>query len=205
MQERHGRYDGPVRLLYPPRLPDTVENRLYEAVAALTETARLKEHAERLAGLLESAKPRAAGFYIALAGALRRMGQGAQAEGHYRRAMELDGTNAAPRLALAELLIVRGANRDAARILEAAAAQDDPALLNALAVARTGLGDYSRALAVLHRAAELDPALPVTWLNMGVAFQATGQREQAAEAWRKALRLDPDLTRAADLLRQYSR
>ncbi|MFN0102507.1 MAG: tetratricopeptide repeat protein [Bryobacteraceae bacterium] len=204
MRERHGRYDGPVRPLYPARLPDTAENRLYQAVAALTETARLKEHTDRLAGLLDSGKPRVAGFYIALADALRRMGQGAKAEGHYRRAMEFDAANIAPRLALAELLIARGDNRDAARVLETAA-EADPAVLNALAVARTGLGDYTGALAALRRAAELDPALPMTWLNMGVTFHAAGQHERAVEAWRTALRLDPDLTRAAELLRRYSR
>ena len=130
------------------------------------------------------------------------MGQGLRAEGFYRRGMELDAGNTAARLALAELLIGRGRSGEAAEILKGA---NDAALLNALAVARTGLGDYAGALAALRRAAELDPALAMTWLNMGVALQATGDSGGAAEAWRRALRLDPDLSRAAELLRQYSR
>jgi len=204
LQERHGRYEGPVKLLYPPSLADTAENRLYQAVAALADTAKAKENANHLAELLEKTKPKVAGFYIALADALRRLGQGPRAEAVYRQALALDTAKLQPRLALAELLIARGANREAIQILEAAA-PEDPALLNAVALARTGLADYNGALTALRRAAVLDPLLPLTWLNMGVALQATGQREPAAAAWRNALRLDPALTRAAELLRQYSR
>lgn len=202
--ERHGRYDGPVKLLYPFSLSETPENALYQAVASLADTANWKANTDRLAALLEKTKPKSAGFYVALAETLRRMGQGVGAEPHYRRAIALDPAGLPPRLALAELLMARNDNRGALQLLREARTQDDATLLNAIALARTGVADYSGALAALRRAAELEPLLPITWLNMGVALAANGQREPAINAWQQALRLDPALTRAADLLRQYT-
>lgn len=191
LAERHGRYQGPVRLLYPRSLPDTLDSRLYQAVAALGDSARLKGNAAELERLLALAKPRLAGFDLALADAFRRLRQPAKAERHYRRGVELDPANLTARIGLAELLIMRGANGEAAKLLEAA--PQDPAVLNTLAVARTGLGDYSGALAALEKATLLDPGLAMTWFNKSVALRALGRTGQAVEAQRTAIRLDPDL------------
>jgi tetratricopeptide (TPR) repeat protein len=151
---------------------------------------------------VDRAKPSEAGFYIALADAFRRLDDGPAAARHYRRALERDAANSTARLALAELLIARGANTEAVKILEAAGPSADPPVLNALAIARTGLGDYPAALAALNRALEVDSLLALTWLNKGIVLAATGQAEQAAAAWRQALQLDPDLARARELLQR---
>ncbi len=191
--ERHGRYDGPVRLLYPPRLPDTAESRLYEATAALTDSVRLAVNAAALERLIETAKPRVAGFDLALGAALQSLGRTAGAERHYRRAVTLEPGNAAARLKLAELSIARGLNREAVKLVEDL--PPDSAALNTLAIALTGLGRYEAALQALDQAAALDPPLAITWLNKSVALRALGRLEESAAARRNAIRLDPDLGR----------
>ena len=46
---------------------------------------------------------------------------------------------------------------------------------------------------------QLKPEEPLTWLNAGVAWQAMGQKNRAEAAYREAIRLQPEFTRA----RQY--
>jgi len=70
---------------------------------------------------------------------------------------------------------------------------------NTLAVVYGGRNRFPGALRLLEEALQLKPDEPLTWLNVGVAWQATGQKNRAEAAYREAIRLQPEFTRA----RQY--
>ena len=55
---------------------------------------------------------------------------------------------------------------------------------------------------LLDSAMQINPDEPLTWLNLGVARQALGQKSGAEAAYREAIRLQPDFTRARQYLDQ---
>ena len=59
----------------------------------------------------------------------------------------------------------------------------------------------SDAARLLEEALQLNPDEPLTWLNAGVAWQAMGQRNRAEAAYREAIRLQPEFTRARQYLK----
>lgn len=87
----------------------------------------------------------------------------------------------------------------AGRIAEAEAAYravlgeapDTPEALNFLAMCALSRGERDQALRQLQRAAELEPAQPEIWKNIGIAQLASDRPQQALDAFDHALALDP--------------
>ena len=104
-------------------------------------------------------------------------------------------------VAAGELLIETGRAPEAMRLLESALREGsrDVAIRNTLAVLYGARNRFPDALRLLEDALQLNPDEPLTWLNAGVAWQATGQKNRAEAAYREAIRLQPEFIRA----RQY--
>jgi tetratricopeptide (TPR) repeat protein len=202
--ERHGRYEGPVRLYYPPRLAGTPLDRVYLALAALTDKARPAESAANLEAAIREARPHHQDFYVRLADAFRRTGMRDKAIAYYREALRRKPTKIAAVTALAELYLQQSDTNNAIQVLERAGSRSssDPALLNGLAVAYARVSRFKEAESLLRRALDIDEDLPLTWLNLGVSVQAQGRNSEAAIAYRQALRLQPDLALARIYLTQ---
>jgi Flp pilus assembly protein TadD len=81
----------------------------------------------------------------------------------------------------------------------------DPALLNGLAVAYGRVSRFKEAESLLRRAAAVDEELPLTWLNLGVSLQAQGHNADAAAAYGRALKLQPDFALARTYLGQIAK
>jgi superkiller protein 3 len=70
-----------------------------------------------------------------------------------------------------------------------------------LGLALLRLERYDEAAAELRRAVEGREASADVWRLLGMAFEGQGRRADAIGAYRRALRLAPDLASAADRLR----
>src|SRR3954451_7459384 len=79
LAERHDRQTGPVRPLYPARLPDTPEFRLYAAIAAARSSANARADIPKLEAAIAGARPSAPEPYIALGDARRSVGDAKRA------------------------------------------------------------------------------------------------------------------------------
>ncbi|MBI2684725.1 MAG: tetratricopeptide repeat protein [Acidobacteria bacterium] len=181
--ERHDRMTGPVRLLYPPQLPDTPAARLSLAMA------------QRDIQSLEAAKPSNSEVWIVLAEAYKQAGRATDAIRAYR--------NGGALVAAAELMMARGESVAAIQLLEPA--PNDAKVLNALAILYVDQNRSADALKLMYRAIELEPDDPASWLNLGVCREATGDRTGAAAAYQMSLRLQPDLARARQFLQRVTR
>src|SRR5262249_42876672 len=139
--------------------------------------------------------------YFALGEAYRKAGRAEEAIRAYRQARRLAPDDARAPVAASELLLTRGEADAAIRLLEPALARmpDDSGALNSLAVLYARKQRFDDALSLLSKAVRISPDYPLSWLNLGVALEAKGDRQGAEAAYRQALLLQPDFTRA----RQY--
>src|SRR5262249_56693647 len=96
IEERHDRLSGPVKLLYPARIPDSA---LYLAMA--------EGNAPAIERLLAAAPPTHAEPYFALGESLRKAGRLDDAIRAYRRATQLAPDEARSYVAISELLLSR--------------------------------------------------------------------------------------------------
>jgi Flp pilus assembly protein TadD len=201
--ERHGRYSGPVKLLYPARLTDPLAG-VYLAMGALTDKSRLREAVRNLEREISTTRPKQARFYVHLANAFRQLAEPGKAKEYYGEALRRNPEEVEAVSALAEILLADGDATGAIRILERAGAKSsaDPTLLNGLAVAYGRTSRFEEAERLLRNALKEDEDLPLTWLNLGVCLQARNRNAEAAEAYRQALRLQPDFQRARQYLNQ---
>jgi tetratricopeptide (TPR) repeat protein len=199
--ERHDRQTGPVRLLYPARLEDTAENRLYLAIASSRSSANPRTEIPKLEAAIAATTPSAAEPYIALGDARRSAGDAKGAAAAYRQAIERGSREGRVYVAAGELLMQIAQNVEAMTLLESALRDGsrDVAIRNTLAVLYGARGRFSDALRLLEEALKLNPDEPLTWLNAGVAWQAVGQKNRAEAAYLEAIRLQPEFIRA----RQY--
>jgi tetratricopeptide (TPR) repeat protein len=201
LAERHDRQTGPVRLLYPVRLDDTAENRLYMAISGSRSSDNPRAEIPKLEAAIAAANPAAPEPYLALADARRSAGDAAGAVKAYRQALDLGSREDRAYAAAGELLIQIGKSAEAMTLLESAMREGsrDVGIRNTLAVLYGSRNRFPDALRLLEEALKLNPDEPLTWLNLGVASQALGQKNRAEAAYREAIRLQPEFTRA----RQY--
>jgi len=201
--ERHNRLTGPVRPLYPSHLSDTPEDRLYLAIAAARSSANPRGDIPRLEAAIAAVKPSAPEPYIELGEARRAAGDARSALEAYRHALDLGGREGRLYVAAGELLIETGRATEAERLLESALRDGsrDVAIRNTLAVLYSARNRFADAARLLEEALQLNPDEPLTWLNAGVAWQAMGQKNRAEAAYREAIRLQPEFTRARQYLK----
>ena len=169
--------------------------------AALAAMARAQVRMEDAPGALATAdKAVAAGSGSAIAQiargeALIAMGKSAEAETALRQAIQIDPKSALAysRLARAQLALAKPA--DAVASAKKATELDDKfgegfAILGVAMVAENPKA-WSDAIAQAQQGAFLDPDNPIVQGAVGKIFEANGQFEQAAGAYRKALAADP--------------
>ena len=169
--------------------------------AALAAMARAQVRMEDAPGALATAdKAVAAGAGSAMAQvargeALIAMGKNAEAEAALRQAIQIDPKSALAysRLARAQLALAKPA--DAVASAKKATELDDKfgegfAMLGRRDVAENPKS-WSDAIAQAQQGAFLDPDNPIVQGAVGKIFEANGQLEQAAGAYRKALTADP--------------
>ena len=169
--------------------------------AALAAMARAQVRTEDAPGALATAdKAVAAGSGSAIAQiargeALIAMGKNAEAEAALRQAIQIDPKSALAysRLARAQLALAQPA--DAVASAKKATELDDKfgegfAILGVAIVAENPKS-WSDAIAQAQQGAFLDPDNPIVQGAVGKIFEANGQLEQAAGAYRKALAADP--------------
>jgi tetratricopeptide (TPR) repeat protein len=201
LAERHDRQMGPVRLLYPARLEDTADNRLYLAIASSRTSANPRAEVARLEAAIAAATPSAPEPYIALGDARRSAGDAKGAVQAYRQALDRGTRDGRVYVAAGELLIQTGQASEAMSLLESALRDGsrDVAIRNTLAVLYSTRDRFPDARRLLEEALKLNPDEPLSWLNAGVAWQALGEKNRAEAAYREAIRLQPEFTR----VRQY--
>jgi tetratricopeptide (TPR) repeat protein len=179
-----------------------------EAVAASPTTNALAALARALVrtedgpgGLAAADKAVAAGAsnamaHVARGEALTALGRNAEAEQALKRAVELD-----PKSALAYSRLARAQASLSGRVPDALASArratevDDKFGEGFAILGLTVLADnpksWSDAIAQAQQGAFLDPANPLVQVAVGKIFEANGQLDQAAGAYRKALQTDP--------------
>ncbi len=151
-------------------------------------------------GLVAADKAVAAGASSAMAHlargeALMALGRNAEAEQALKRAVELD-----PKSALAQSRLARAQVAQNGRVADAIASArratelDDKlgegfAILG-VAILADNPKNWSDAIAQAQQGAFLDPGSPLVQTGVGKIFEANGQLEQAAGAYRKALQTD---------------
>lgn len=114
------------------------------------------------------------------------------------KAVELNPTEVAPRLALIELQL---RNKDSKAALAAAqnalaAIPDKPELLDALGRTQQISGDSNQALATYSKLAAIQPASPTASMRMAEIQLANKNKDEALKSLRRALEIKPDLLEA---------
>ena len=192
--ERHGAdekpYQGPVALYYPPVLPDSAENQLIQSIAQVTARSNLSVGLPQLKAALDKYPVRDGGPYFELAKASPDL----LAIPLYEAAIERtpDYWPALHRLGMA-LSRVGQTERAVEFLKRAGALATEGTVLNDLAMLYRQQGRTTEALATLKAAAALDPGLPHVYNNLGGVLLDSGDIKGAEEAFREAVRVQPDL------------
>lgn len=194
---------GEVVVLYPPDLADTPENRLYLAAAQVKEFSNLKGGIPLLENLIAKASPQQGEFYLDLGEAYWRVGRLDDAIREYRHAIARRPGLTKAYVGLGESLMRKGDAASAVKLLEPVGSKD-AGILNTLAVAYGQLGQLDRALELLKMAVAVDPENPPSWVNLGVAREHAGDRSGAIDAYREAIRLQPDFEEAVNRLKKLN-
>ncbi|WP_031498230.1 tetratricopeptide repeat protein [Bryobacter aggregatus] len=178
--ETHGRMTGAVRPLYPRLLADSAEIRLYRAMAE-GDAASM----ERALGELHSTDARA---YFELGEAWKKQGRLVEALAAYRKSADARAVVAA-----VEILLRQSRLEEASGLLEPAVRQwpKDAKLWSSLAVIAVGRGQFAVGLQHARQALALDEEDHLAWWNFGVCLEATGDKAQAQEAYRRSTELRP--------------
>jgi tetratricopeptide (TPR) repeat protein len=201
LAEPHGAkehsYKGEVIPYYPRQLENASDAELYNAVAQVTAKANLQLGAQRLQAAVDRHQPREAGFYFELAKAYSEMNLTQQALAMYQKALERQ-PDYWPALHRLGLEFSRSGNPQRALELIGRAAElsTDGTVLNDLALVYRRLGRPAEAVAVLQRAVARDDSLPHVYNNLGGMLMDSGDVSGAEQAFRAAIRVQPDLQAA---------
>jgi tetratricopeptide (TPR) repeat protein len=193
-----GSYRGEVVLYYPPTLPPTSDNELYQALAQVQHGSNLQTGITRFEHAIVRHKPERADFYYELARAYAKASNFDATIRWSEAALERDGNFAPALRELAAAATTTGRLREAAQALEKLVALqpldgDGFADLGNVYLQQDRVDEARQALA---RALALDPAIPRANNTMGLTALKTGAMEVAETHFRAAIRSQPDLAEA---------
>jgi len=125
----------------------------------------------------------------------------ARAEETTREAIALEPTRAINHILMGELLLNQGRNDEAeAELLQAKEMSPSP---NEESTIEAGLGNLEmrrermdEAIPHYLRVAELDPAYPAIWFNLGFAHRLLGRFDEAKTYYQRAIQVDPNDVRS---------
>ncbi|MFO1050967.1 MAG: sulfotransferase [Planctomycetota bacterium] len=139
------------------------------------------------------------------AAALQRGGDLVAAEQRIRAAIKLDRGLAEAHHMLAGVHLAMKRPRDALDDIQRALKIDErhPAFHATRGSVLFTLQDWARAKQSYLRAAQLEPRNAHLWFNVGLATERGGDREGAAEAYRKSMEIDPRNVRAIHALAMH--
>ena len=194
---RKARYAGFVEHYYPRGADAGALGPLYLAVAQVRDLANRDGGIEMLERLLPVAAPAPAGFFLDLAEAYRLAGRLREAIPRYEHAIRRDARLARAHGQLGETLLRLGRTAEAIAALESGLVSiRDPEILLPLGVAYARLGRIDDSVRALSEAARLNPDHPGVWLNLAVSLEHRGDVPGAEDAYRTALRVQPDFAAA---------
>jgi Flp pilus assembly protein TadD len=158
----------------------------------------LKNDVPVLERAMKASKSADAQAYRVLGEGYRKLGRTADAIGAYQTARAKDSSDAATYVELAELLAGPGRLTEATELLEKG--PDDVSILNARSVLYARQNRFREATDLVTKALQMNADDPISWVNFGVCLQANGDKKGAEAAYRQAILLQPDLSRASDYL-----
>lgn len=143
-----------------------------------------------------SIDPKLPGPHFNLGLTLVRKGDYQNAVAPLRQTLDLDPNNHSAKRALAVALIGAGRNSEATPVLGQLVSgfPEDPALLELAAQHYMRERRYADAETVLRRRLALPKTTSFLWAQYGDALDANGRTPEAADAYRKAVELDPEST-----------
>jgi predicted Zn-dependent protease len=152
-------------------------------------------------GLLRAhlaARPNDAVALHMLAEAFTRANRDAEAETLLARALEIDPAFDGARFDYATMLFRRQKGGEAMARLSPLLVREpgNPAYRNLSAACLALTGDHARAIEIYQSLLETYASQPKIWLNLGHALRTVGQPEDAAGAYKRALKLAPGLGEA---------
>jgi len=170
----------------------------YWAAVSLTHRGNLSAAAAIYESNLLPLDPGNPGFVVDLAELKRRMGNLDGSYELYRRALELNPTDATVMQQLGQLEVDRG-NLEAAEELFASAMATDPQLLGAVYLAGRLAEQRARtdaAIELYRKVLEIDPSHRDTLINLGVMHARAGANDLARARFKQALAVAPFSVRA---------
>ena len=177
---------------------------LWNMVLAAEQSGNARE-AERLCALLasKSSKPDAALFRL---GALRfQRGDFAGSSEAFRNCLKKRPDWPAAQLNLGLSLWKSGNRDEASQKLEGVNGSYASEALHSLALIAAEREDYQRALGFYKKLADAGERTPELFYNTGLILQNLGRPEEAAQQYREALAVKPDLAEAAQALALVSK
>jgi len=116
----------------------------------------------------------------------------------YRLYLQRDAKDVSVLAALGNALFRLGRRQEAVDTLEKTLTLEPshPGALNTLAIAEATAGNLERAIALLDQCRKMRPDHALTWFNLGATYQAMEKPLQALQAFREAIRLQPDFAEA---------
>lgn len=162
--------------------------------------AYAKKELSRATELIEAAIRLApsANYYNSIANVYQDMGQADSALSSYRKALDLDTSDAQIHNNIGTLYKLLGQLENArAHFLQAVNIDSSYAMpLFNLGNLALDIADYASALQYYHKSLKLSPHYLDAWLNAGIALHELGLYEQALEPYQRALELQPDNVKA---------
>jgi predicted CXXCH cytochrome family protein len=186
-------YSGEVVTYYPPQLPSTPENVLYEAVAQVRDQSNLAEGLPRLRKAIEQYRPAEPGFYAELAQGYLATGNTGAAISYFEEAARREPSSASRLIQLADALAESRQWAKAELQLRNAAklSPDDPRAWGRLGWALWQQDKAAEARTSLDKAVALDPEIAEIRNNLGSLLWGTGDQAGAEREFRAALRIQP--------------
>jgi tetratricopeptide (TPR) repeat protein len=179
-------YQGPVVPYFPPA-PDPV----WLAIAQVRDAANLDDGIRKLTPFAQSGDARAG----------REIIEAYRKAGRYREAAEWS-RRMGDTGRLGQMLLRLSDHAAAWPALNAAILQNpgDVDTMLALGVAAGQRGQLADSIRWFTRSTEIRPELPIAWLNLAVSLEQSGDFTRAENAYREAIRWQPDFAAAHDHL-----